>query len=238
MKSLTIFLKKSSVPLGFAILLAGCGFHPVYKKTATLNTNKELKKVYIPVLNDRFGQQIRQFLQQNMAGDGPEDPKTYELDVTPSLSEEAIDIHYDNSSGRARMTGNAHWILKTISVNPVILAQGDAQTMDGYNITFEQYFAQTLNDETAQTRVAQNLANEVTQQVAVWFRHNDSFQETSKVPNTPKAQYMLPSMMPGTSGAQTQSAGSDGMPAMATGRNTMIPVGMDNMTEDEMPSDK
>ena len=174
MKSLTIFLKKSSVPLGFAILLAGCGFHPVYKKTATLDTNKELKKVYIPVLNDRFGQQIRQFLQQNMAGD----------------------------------------------------------------ITFEQYFAQTLNDETAQTRVAQNLANEVTQQVAVWFRHNDSFQETSKVPNTPKAQYMLPSMMPGTSGAQTQSAGSDGMPAMATGRNTMIPVGMDNMTEDEMPSDK
>ncbi len=238
MRSVNIFLKKLGLLFGLSIILIGCGFHPLYKKTALLDTNKELKKVYIPVLNDRFGQQIRQFLQQNMAGSGPEDPRTYELDVMPSLSEEAIDIHYDNSSGRARMTGTAHWILKTISVNPIILAQGDAQTMDGYNITFEQYFAQTLNDETAQTRVAQNLANEVTQQVAVWFKHNDSYQEAAQTPNTPKAQYMLPSMMPGTSGAQTQSTGSDGMPAMATGRNTMIPVGMDNMTNDDMPTDQ
>lgn len=238
MKSFNFFLKTGSLYFALGLVISGCGFQPIYKKTASLNTNKELQKIYVPVLVNRFGQQMRQFLQQNFAGAGPEDPKTYELDVSPSLSEEALDIHYDNSSGRARMIGKAHWSLKTISINPVVLAQGDAETVDGYNITFEQYFAQTLNDETAQTRVAQNLANEVTQQVAIWFKHNDAFQEAAKTPKTPKAQYMLPSMMPGTSGAQTQSAGSDGMPAMATGRNTMIPVGMDNMTDDDMPSDK
>lgn len=238
MTSLKLLVRTGCLSFALAIGLGGCGFQPIYKQTASLNTNKELKKIYIPVMDNRFGQQIRQFLQQNTAGSGPEDPKTYELDVTPSLSEEAIDIHYDNSSGRARMTGNAHWVLKTISINPVVLAQGDAQTMDGYNITFEQYFAQMLNDETAQTRVAQNLANEVTQQVAIWFKHNDAFQEAAKKPNTPKAQYMLPSMTPGSKGEQTQSAGSDGMPAMATGRNTMIPVGMDNMNDEDMPSDK
>lgn len=231
-----IFLKAfTGIFLG--ALLAGCGFHPLYKNTASLDTNKEMKKIYVPVMSNRFGQQMRQYLQQNLAGAGPEDPKSYELDVSPSLSEEAIDIHYDNSSGRARMTGNAHWVLKTISADPVVLAQGDAQTMDGYNITFEQYFAQALNDEIAQGRVAQNLANEVTQQVAIWFKHNDAFQERAKTPQTPKPTYMLPSMAPGQGGNQTQSAGSDGMPAMATGRNTMIPVGMDNMTDEDMPGD-
>lgn len=236
MKVINKFLKTSSVLLGIGVLLSGCGFKPLYGNTASLDVNDELQKIYVPVLSDRYGQLVRQSLQESLAGAGPENPKTYELDVFPSLSEEAIDIHYDNSSGRARMVGNAHWILKTISINPVVLAQGDAQTIDGYTVTYEQYFAQNLNDETAQVRVAKNLANEVTQQVATWFKNNDAYQTKTKTPQTPKATYMLPSMNPGSNGAATQGTGVDGMPAMATGRNTMIPVGMDNMTPDDDPT--
>ncbi|MDI2091547.1 LPS assembly lipoprotein LptE [Commensalibacter oyaizuii] len=235
MKSIGKLLKISSLFVGIGIFLAGCGFKPLYGDSANLDVSDELKKIYVPVLNDRYGQLVRQSLQQNLAGSGPEDPKTYQLDVSPGLSEEAIDIHYDNSSGRARMIGTAHWVLKTISIDPVVLAQGDAQVMDGYTITYEQYFAQSLNDETAQARVAQNLANEVTQQIATWFRNNEAYQTRPKKPQTPKATYMLPSMNPGSNGAQTQGTGVDGMPAMATGRNTMIPVGMDNMTTDDIP---
>ncbi|CAI3950892.1 LPS assembly lipoprotein LptE [Commensalibacter communis] len=235
MKIISKFLKTSCILLGIGVMVSGCGFKPMYGKTANLDVNDELQKIYVPVLSNRYGQLVRQALQQNLAGAGPEDPKTYQLDVSPNLSEEAIDIHYDNSSGRARMIGTAHWALKTISINPVVLAQGDAQTMDGYTVTYEQYFAQSLNDETAQARVAKNLADEVTQQVATWFRNNDTYQTSVKTPNTPKPTYMLPSMNPGTNGAATQGVGVDGLPAMATGRNTMIPVGMDNMTPDDVP---
>lgn len=235
MKRISQILKTSGVLLGIGVMLSGCGFRPMYGKSANLDVNDELQKIYVPVLSNRYGQLVRQSLQQNLAGAGPEDPKTYQLDVSPSLSEEAIDIHNDNSSGRARMIGKAHWALKTISINPVVLAQGDAQTMDGYTVTYEQYFAQSLNDETAQGRVAKNLADEVTQQVATWFRNNDTYQTKATTPDTPKPTYMLPSMNPGSNGAATQGAGADGFPAMATGRNTMIPVGMDNMTPEDAP---
>lgn len=235
MRVINKLLKTSSILLGIGVLLSGCGFKPLYGNSTNVDVNDELQKIYVPVLSNRYGQLMRQSLQENLAGAGPENPKTYELDVSPGLSEEAIDIHQDNSSGRARMTGNAHWVLKTISINPVVLAQGDAQTIDGYTVTYEQYFAQTLNDETAQARVAKNLANEVTQQVATWFRNNKSYQTKTKTPQTPKATYMLPSMNPSSTGAATQSTGVDGVPAMATGRNTMIPVGMDNMTPDDAP---
>lgn len=236
MKLTFTFVKNYGVLLGMGFFLAGCGFKPIYATNtkASSQVNQELKKIYVPVISNRYGQQMRQFLQQNLAQADTENPKSYELIVSPGLSEEAIDIHDDNSSGRARMTGTAHWVLKTISVDPVTLAQGDAQTMDGYNITFEQYFTQTLNDETAQTRVAQNLANEVTQQVSTWFRNNEAYQEKARTPQTPKATYLLPSMNAGVNGNQTQDAGSDGFPALATGRNTMIPEGMGNMTDDDM----
>lgn len=236
MRVINKLLKTSSILLGIGVLLSGCGFKPLYGNTANLDVNNELQKIYVPVLSDRYGQLVRQSLQENLAGAGPENPKTYELDVSPGLSEEAIDIHYDNSAGRSRMVGTAHWVLKTISINPVVLAQGDAQTIDGYTATYEQYFALGLNDETAQGRVAKNLANEVTQQVATWFKNNDAYQTKTKKPQTPKATYMLPSMNPGSNGAATQGVGVDGMPAMATGRNTMIPVGMDNMTPDDDPT--
>lgn len=235
MKHINQLLKTSGILLGIAMMLSGCGFKPMYGKSANLDVNDELQKIYVPVLSDRYGQLVRQSLQQNLAGAGPEDPKTYQLDVSPSLTEEAIDIHYDNSSGRARMIGKAHWTLKTISIEPVVLAQGDAETMDGYTVTYEQYFAQSLNDETAQGRVAKNLADEVTQQVATWFRNNDTYQAKPTTPDTPKATYMLPSMNPGSNGAATQGTGADGFPAMATGRNTMIPVGMDNMKPEDVP---
>ncbi|CAK7191839.1 hypothetical protein COMNV_00019 [Commensalibacter sp. Nvir] len=225
----------SFVGLTLLFVLSGCGFRPLYGNSTNLALNDELKKIYVPVMSDRYGQLMRQYLQQNLAGSDNEDPKTYELNVSPGLNEEAIDIHYDNSSGRSRMAGTAHWILKTISAHPVTLAQGSVQTLDGYSVTYEQYFAQTLNDETAQARVAQNLADQVVQQVATWFRDNKSYQTQSKNPTTPKPSYLLPSMTPGTNGNQSQQAGVDGVPAMATGRNTMIPVGMDNMKSDDMP---
>lgn len=223
--------------LGLGLLISGCGFKPVYRNTQTLAINQELKKIYIPTMGGRYGQQMRQYLQQNMASDGPENPKTYILDVSPGLSEEAIDIHRDNSSGRTRVLGNAHWTLKTVSTEPVVLAQGDVQTVDGYNVSYEQYFAQMLNDETVQGRVAKQLADDVTQQVAMWFETRDATQYKAKLPQTPTATYILPGLTPGDNGeAQTQKAGSDGFPAMATGRTTIVPQGMDNIQNNNDPN--
>ncbi|MBB2203074.1 hypothetical protein HLH28_16110 [Gluconacetobacter tumulisoli] len=213
-----------------AVLLAlgGCGFQPLYGssgETADGGTIPDkLRQVYVAGIPERYGQELRLFLQQDMAGSAPENPTGYTLQVSSFVMNESLDIHQDNTSGRTRATGHAHWILQTVAPAPVVLAQGDAQAMDGENETYEQYFAQNLNQATLARRVANALAERITQQVAIWFR--------TKAPPPqqhvagPRPSYVDPNVMPNSStDIQEQSVGEDGMPAMAIGRTNPNPSG-------------
>lgn len=213
---------------GMTMMLSGCGFHPMYGGSGAQNVSAKMKDVYVASMPNRFGQQLRQYLQQHMAGDGPENPHGYTLAVNPSLNEEAIDIHQDNTSGRTRVIGSAHWTLYTLDTYPVKLAEGDATTVDGYNVIWEQYFAQSLNDENVQGRVAQNLADEVSQQVATWFNTHAPLpkkEETADDDQVKHPGYQLPGLTSdGRTGAITQQPGADGLPALATGRQEIDPL--------------
>lgn len=203
--------------LGMLPGLGGCGFQPLYgtKSAQGVEASQELQRIYVANIPTRFGQEMRLALQQEMAGAGPEHPDGYILKVNGKTSLEAVDIHTDNTSGRSRMIGSANWRLYTAGATPRLLAQGHAKTLDGYNPTIEQYFAQSLNSETLQERVAQNLAHDMTQQVAIWFRSHIApgsahDLESTSIPN--------PDGMPTDNGTPLQRLGADGFPAAATGR--------------------
>ncbi|MBO1360015.1 hypothetical protein J2D73_09430 [Acetobacter sacchari] len=205
--------------LGAASLpLPACGFHPLYETSAGhIDVQEKLKQIYVAGIPDRFGQVLRLALQQQMSGAGPENPTGYTLKANGYVSQESIDIHSDNTSGRVRATGHAHWQLWTVGLAPKFLAEGDATTLDGMNNTFEEYFAQSLNTETLQNRVARTLADIVTQQVAIWFETH------APAPIAQKRRpvyYQMPNAIPNSSQQQpVQGVGEDGLPALATGRN-------------------
>lgn len=204
--------------MGAPLLLSGCGFKPLYgEEKGGVDVSTELKDVYVANIPERFGQQVRLALQAQMASDGPEDPHKYKLVVQPSINAEAVDIHGDNTTGRTRMIGAAHWVLMTVEQNPKILAQGDTQTLDGATNTYEQYFAQTLNMESALGRIAQTLGEQVTQQVATWFKTQAT---PASIPtDRPRALYPTPNLIPNSEKeAPMEQEGADAIPDMATGR--------------------
>ncbi|GAN68639.1 lipoprotein [Acetobacter orleanensis] len=211
--------------LGAPLALSGCGFQPLYgEREDAPQINAELKRVYVANIPERMGQQVRLALQQNMAGDGPEDPDGYKLVVQPSIGWESLDIHSDNTSGRVRMNAHAHWTLFSVEQYPKLLAQGDASALDGYTATYEQYFAQTLNGETTTGRVAKTLADQVTQQVATWFRTQVT--PAQKRTQGPKAFYPMPNAIPNSEkDAPMEQEGDDAIPDMATGRGSPSPTG-------------
>ncbi|MBR0560158.1 hypothetical protein [Neokomagataea anthophila] len=196
--------------------LAGCGFTPLYGGGAQgQSVAPELAQVYVANIGGRYGQLLRLALQKDLTGSGAEAPQLYTLQVASGLAEEAVDIHQDNTSGRIRGNATAHWRLFSVKPVPELLAEGNVRTMDGYNTLYEQYFAQTLNEETFQGRVADTLAQSVKQQLAVWFRthHAPGAGQADDLP-----RYVDTDAMPEDNGAPTQSAGADGFPASATGR--------------------
>ncbi|MCQ8239273.1 hypothetical protein [Rhizosaccharibacter radicis] len=209
------------LPLAGLLLLAGCGFRPLYGKNEPAAAERQLPAIYVESIPERGGQLLRQALQQRLAGAAESRPQIYTLTVGLGGSSEAVGIHSDNTSGRTRVTGSAHWVLMTTYPAPMALAQGDARTVDGFNVINEQYFASTIAGETTQARVAANLADTITTQVASWF---DTHVKPAQAQQAPAAAtYLTPGGVPGdtVSTSPTTAAQPDGLPASATGRQSL-----------------
>jgi len=167
-------LGRRAALLGGGAALAGCGFRPLY---APLNSgmagpaSAEMAAIFVPAYAERSGQLLRQALQQRFEGAGTGTAKKYELTAFISISVDAIAIQRDSSSSRVRLVGSAPWVLRTLSLERPVLAQGSSRVLDGYNILNQQFFAADLENETATRRVASALADQITYQVGAFFLH-------------------------------------------------------------------
>lgn len=157
---------------GGAALLAGCGFRPLYAPAASGAPGPaaaEMAAIYVPVFADRPGQLLRQELQQRFEGTGTGTAKRYELVASIAINAEAIAIQRDSSSSRVRLIGSAPWVLRTLSLDHAVLAQGTSRILDGYNILNQQFFAADLESEVVVRRVAAALADQISTQVGAFF---------------------------------------------------------------------
>jgi LPS-assembly lipoprotein len=119
-------------------------------------------------MGDRAGQLLREELQAHF-DHGEALAKRYELVVVFGLSADVIGIQTDTSATRIRYVGSANWTLKTLGLTPVVLTSGTTRSLDGVNILDQQYFESDLAGETTTRRIATNLADQITIQVAAYF---------------------------------------------------------------------
>ncbi len=158
-----------------ALLLAGCGFHPLYDGAGALaqsqggTVSAHLDGIYVELIPNRLGQLLRQALQERLDSDDGE-RKTYSLAVAYSIDEEAISVLNSNSNTRTRAVGRGTWTLTAIANPGVPLASGTVRVLDGFNTLDEQVFFSVLENEAVQRRLADNVADQITQRVATYFR--------------------------------------------------------------------
>lgn len=159
--------------LAATCLLAGCGFHPLYGPAADGAANPaqaDLAAVWVPVIPNRSGQLLRQALQRRLEGASSGVAKRYTLTVGFALTADSIGIQPDTTATRVRVIGAAPWTLSSDTLDRRVLKTGQAHAMDGYNIIGQQYFAADLENETVTRRVADTLADQIVQQLAIYFR--------------------------------------------------------------------
>ena len=80
-----------------------------------------------------------------------------------------LDVQPDNSTTRNRVIGNATWSLHAADKPAVQLAGGVVRSVDGYNVIDEQFFYQDLEQDTAEHRLAQALADQIVLAMGVYF---------------------------------------------------------------------
>ena len=207
--------------LPLLLQLGACGFHPLYG-AGDQSTLDRLPDIFVQPIGDRSGQELRLALQQRLAGTSDAEPQGYTLAVSYSISGEAVGINGDNSSERTRLVGRAHWVLASVSPTAVPVTSGDARVVDGFNVINEQYFASNLATETTQQRLAGNLADIMTTQLATWFVNHRP--PASAPVHAVAAPTLAPSNVPGDSDQSPLTApGEDGLPSSAIGRGPLNP---------------
>jgi LPS-assembly lipoprotein len=152
--------------------LAGCGFQPVYMPTASGKAGpaqRELAAVYVKIIPERPGQLLRQALQERFRDDSGT-PANYDLAVTFSIVGEGIAIETNDIATRLRLTGTASYTLNDRSPKATRLTSGSAHAMDAVNVFDSQYFAADLETEAKQKSIAEACADQITNQLATWFR--------------------------------------------------------------------
>lgn len=165
--------RRALVSLGLAALLPGCGFEPLYASGAGGTPSvaqTDLAAISIGLIPERQGQLLRQALQDRFERQGVGVAHRYDLSVALNINQEGLGIQPDTSTTYMRVSGVAQWILRAQDPEHSTLANGSARALDSYNFIANQFFAAQLEYETIQRRLADNLADQVTLQLARYFK--------------------------------------------------------------------
>lgn len=164
--------------LGAALLgaagVCGCGFRPLYSDSggASGDSDARLAAIYVTNIPDRTGQVLRQALQQRLEGSGSDVPKRFELAVAFSLSEDAVSYLPDTATTRIRDVGRASWTLHSVAADPKLITSGNARSLDGSDMADGQFFFSDMATGAAQQRIAEAIADQITEQLARYFRQH------------------------------------------------------------------
>lgn len=165
--------RRRMLALSASAALSGCGFHPVYMPTASGSAGvaqRELAAIEVDLIPDRPGQLLRQALQDRLAMGASGVPHVYNLQVGFGISGEGIAVQPDNTATRVRLVASATWTLVGQDPGRTQIANGNVKAVDAVNIIQEQYFASDLENEAVQKRLAEALADQITLQLATFFR--------------------------------------------------------------------
>jgi len=166
-------LSSSRKLLAFLALtsLAGCGFSPLYGDAGTSSTVADkLAEVQVQNIPERTGQMLRESIEQQLYANGSPTTQLYVLTVSYSIGEQGVGIQQDTSVTRNRFIATANWTLAAVGTPGVPIATGLASTEDAQNIIDQQYFALTLETTTIDQQLADQIGQQISSQVAVYFK--------------------------------------------------------------------
>jgi LPS-assembly lipoprotein len=167
--------RRAFLALGSGAALTACGFHPVYMPTASGQAGpaqRELAAIYVNIIGERPGMLLRQALQERFEGTGDAVARRYDLTVSYWMSGEILGVQPDTTVTRVRFVGYANWVLSAQDPAHTHLTDGATRAADALNLIDSQYFAAGLELTTIQNRMAQTVADQITLELAAYFRRH------------------------------------------------------------------
>ncbi|HWA69956.1 MAG TPA: LPS assembly lipoprotein LptE [Rhizomicrobium sp.] len=157
-------MKKIAI-LAACLLLAGCGFHPLYSSAL----DPQLSAIYVEPIAERDGYELRNSLIDRLHSDGEKGGKRYILKIMMSESSQGIALQNDATITRYNTRLGASYVLSDTRGN--ILTQGTQSELSAYNVVQSPY-ATLSAEQDASKRAAQDMAERIHLELGAWFRRH------------------------------------------------------------------
>lgn len=157
--------------LFLALLLAGCGFTPMYATSgAGGGLGEEFATIEVAPIADRVGQVVRNGLMDRLTPDGPPGAPEYRLEVTLSETLEGFGFRPDEAITRENLRLDAAYRLISAATGEPVL-EGSARSNLAYDIV-QSDFANFSARQDAQLRTAEQVINIIVVRLGL-FLQND-----------------------------------------------------------------
>ncbi len=159
-----------ALSLAGALLLAGCGFKPLYGTDSAGHQPAAMAQfaaIQIPPLADRIGQQMRNLLIDSLHPSGAAGDYRYRLNVTIAETVVNLGLQQNSTSTRGQVRITVKYSLIDDASGKTLLTES-LRTSTGYNILINQ-FSSVLSQDDAEAQGLQQIANDMTEHLALYF---------------------------------------------------------------------
>ena len=160
-----------------ALLLAGCGFHPLYgvPDMPKGSMQETLRAIYVEPMPEQLGYQLRNQLIDLLDGKGDPAGASYRLRVALTEKTDAIGVQSQTAPGGVTQTAItryndrliADYELVDLATNQVV-AKGTETGLTSYNVLSSPY-ATLAGQQDADRRAAEDIADRIRVDIAVHF---------------------------------------------------------------------
>ncbi|MDB5395569.1 MAG: uncharacterized protein JWM91_3075 [Rhodospirillales bacterium] len=153
-----------------ALSLSGCGFKPLYGVDSASHqpaVAQQFSAIEIPPLVNRTGQQMRNLLIDSLHPNGAAADYHYRLNVVIAESVLNLGLQQNSTSTRGQVRVTVKYSLTDEKSGKTLLNE-TLRTSTGYNILINQ-FSSVLSQDDAEAQGLQQIANDMTQHIALYF---------------------------------------------------------------------
>jgi len=154
------------------VALAGCGFQPLYGRKAEGGAAEDLAAVKIALIEDRAGQQLRNFLLDRLNPGGEPAEERYTLSVVLDEARQELAIRKDETATRANLVVSARYQLSDTPTGSVLFKATSTVTTS-FNIV-QSDFATVSAETDARRRAAREISDEIRSRLALFFNRRSA----------------------------------------------------------------
>ena len=145
--------------LGAALLLAGCGFHPLYAGHSRSGFDADLASIKVNTIADRQGQLLAITLRDALNPTGARVNTRYTLEVSLTSVHQNIAIRADGTASRSEVALTAKFTLRDARGNQAVL-QGTTHSVSSYDVLSDNY-ATVVASHNAEERTVQEVGDDI-----------------------------------------------------------------------------